>query len=247
MYANGWAADQPHPVFSGSKSFWGPLTVRAQEDGLLKLDEFVVETLPEWRASARDRRGRITVRMLLALTAGYGFGGLGAGVPTYDRAIAAPLQDDPGSKFTYGGIPFQVLGAVLSRKLAPRKLTPHEYLEQRVLQPAGSVAAAWRTLKDGTQPLPTGAFLTARNWLAYGSYMLAHRAEFAACFAGSRVNARYGLGWWLGSAHAHRDLVYASGAGGQGLYLVPSLDLVAVRFGKGRSYKHEAFARALLA
>ena len=57
--------------------------------------------------------------MLLDLTAGYGFGGLGSAVPTYARALDI-LENTPGSTFTYGGIPLQVFGAFLTERLQPR-------------------------------------------------------------------------------------------------------------------------------
>ena len=183
--------------------------------------------------------------MLLCLTAGFGFGGLGASVPLYDTALATPLHDEPGRRFTYGGIPLQVFGAVLARKLVQRKLTPHEYLHGRVLDPARVQVAKWRTLSDGTAPLPTGAFLSAQNWLAYGRFVIAHHASLTACFEGSAANARYGLGWWLGARGAPADLVYASGSAGQALYRAPSLDLVVVRFGKSSSYRHETSLKRL--
>jgi CubicO group peptidase (beta-lactamase class C family) len=184
--------------------------------------------------------------MLLSLTAGFGFGGLGSAVPTYDRALTMPLKNDPGSTFTYGGIALQVFGAVLARKLAQKKQTPHDYLRERVLSAAGVEIAKWRTLADGSQPLPTGAFLTAQSWLAYGSYVLANRAQLHECFTGSPANARYGLGWWLAPPALPSDLVYASGSGGQALYLVPSLNVAIVHFGKSASYKHETFLKRLL-
>ena len=167
-------------------------------------------------------------------------------------ALATPLRDEPGTRFTYGGIPLQVFGAVLARKLALRNLTPHDYLHERVLDLARVDVAKWRTLSDGTAPLPTGAFLSAKNWLAYGRFVIAHRASLAACFEGSAANARYGLGWWLKpevsgveGGEAPADLVYASGSAGQALYLVPSLDLVVVHFGKSASYRHEALLKRL--
>jgi len=40
--------------------------------------------------------------------------------------------------------------------------------------------------------------------------------------------------------------VNASGAGGQGLYIIPSLDTVIVHFGGSASFRHEAFLRRLL-
>ncbi len=124
-------------------------------------------------------------------------------------------------------------------------MTPQEYLHARVLDPNGIEIASWRTLKDGTQPLPTGAFLTAENWARYGSYVARSAGEFAQCFKGSVANPRYGLGWWLAPPAAPADLFYASGSGGQAMYVVPSQELVAVRFGNGGSFNHEVFLKRL--
>lgn len=244
-YANGFSAQTPHPLYSGTKSFWGVAALYASDDGLIGLDELVAETIPSWRED--DWKRRITIRMLLSLTSGFGFGGLGASVPTYDRALAIPLRDEPGTRFTYGGIPLQVFGAVLARKLAARRLTPHEYLHARVLDRAGVRVGKWRELSDGTHPLPTGAFLSAASWLAFGRFVIARRAALGPCFEGSAVNARYGLGWWLRARGAPDDLVYASGSAGQALYLVPSLNLAIVHFGKSSSYRHEALLKRLFA
>jgi CubicO group peptidase (beta-lactamase class C family) len=66
------------------------------------------------------------------------------------------------------------------------------------------------------------------------------------CFRGSAANPRYGLGWWLGGSGRFGDVFYASGAGGQALYVIPTIDAVIVRFGKSASYKHEPFLKRLL-
>ena len=230
------------------------LATAAQQDGILHLDEHVGETYPAWRDGAK---ALVTLRSLLQLTSGIGFGGLGASVPPYDKALATPLRDEPGSRFTYGGVPLQVFGAVLARKLASRAQTPHEYLRERVLDPAGVRVGWWRTLKDGTQPLPTGAALTARDWLAFGELVRAggtahgraivERAQLATCFAGSQANPRYGLAWWLSPIASVPDVVYASGSGGQALYVIPSEGAVVAKFGGSSSYKHDAFLKRLLA
>jgi CubicO group peptidase (beta-lactamase class C family) len=183
--------------------------------------------------------------MLLSLTAGYGFGGFGASVPQYERALEMPVRNTPGSRFVYGGIALQVFGAVLARKLADRNQTPHDYLRERILEPAGVAIDKWRELPDGTRPLPTGAFLSADNWLAYGRYVISQHAHFAECFKGSAVNERYGLGWWLGARNAPPDLIYASGSGGQALYIVPSLRLAVVLFGR-KAIAHERFLKRLV-
>ncbi len=251
-YGGGYDADKPHALYSGTKSFWGALAVAAQHDGLLDVDEPVAQTLSGW---AEGAKARVRLRDLLQLTSGIGFGGLGNAVPSFDSATAVELKNEPRATFTYGGIPLQVFGAVLARKLAPRGLSPHAYLHERVLDPIGLRIGSWRQLKDGTQPLPTGAFVTAREWRKFGVLVrdggrweqktIVPRAALARCFIGSDANPRYGLGWWLSPLPKHPDVVYASGAGGQAMYVVPSADAVVVKFGGSASYKHDAFLKRL--
>jgi CubicO group peptidase (beta-lactamase class C family) len=254
QYGNGYDAAKPHALYSGTKSFWGVTAAAAHDDGLLDLDETVAHTIPEW--AGEPRRARVTLRELLALTSGIGFGGLGAAVPVYERALETPIKDEPGERFTYGGIPLQVFGAVLARKLEPRKLTPHEYLRERLLDPIGVHIGSWRSLKDGTQPLPTGAFLAAREWCTYGRFILerAHHNgkalvsadSLAPCFTGSTANPRYGLGWWLDPLPAPPGIVHASGSGGQAMYIIPTERAVVVKFGQSNSYNHATFLKRLL-
>ena len=245
IYGAGYDASTPHALYSGTKSFWGVAAVVAQRDGLLRLDERVADTFPNWQTD--DRKKRVTLRQLLTLTSGIGFGGLGSAVPTYSKALAVELKNDPGTTFTYSGVPLQVFGAVFARKLESRKQTPHEYLHARILDPIGMRIGKWRTLADGTHPLPSGAFVSAREWLKYGQFVCEQREEFAECFAGSAVNARYGLGWWLGSPNAPPDLRYASGSAGQALYVIPSTRTVIVHFGHSSSFKHDAFLKRFFA
>jgi CubicO group peptidase (beta-lactamase class C family) len=254
QYAGGYDAGKPHALYSGTKSFWGVAAVAAADDGLLELDEPVANTFPAWAADARKRR--VTLRELLALTSGIGFGGLGNAVPTYERALEVEIKDEPGERFTYGGIPLQIFGAVLAAKLAPRGGTPHDYLRSRILEPIDVTVSSWRTLRDGTQPLPTGAFMTAREWLSYGRFILADgewngaavvaSQSVARCFVGSAPNPHYGLGWHLRPKAGAGDVVYGSGAGGQALYVVPSERAVIVKFGASSSYDHIAFLKRLL-
>jgi CubicO group peptidase (beta-lactamase class C family) len=243
-YGFGYGPDKPHALYSGTKSFWGVAALEAAREAILDLDASVAGHLPEFAAGAR---AKITPRMLLQMTAGYGFGGLGKAVPTYDRALDIELKNAPGTTFTYGGIPLQVFGACFARALSARNQTPHDYLRETVLKPAGVEVAAWRELSDGTHPLPTGASLTARAWLAYGRYVLENHARYADAFRGSAANARYGLCWWLAPPRLPEDIFYASGAAGQALYVIPSRTTVVVRFGKSTSHNHATFLKRLLA
>lgn len=189
----------------------------------------------------------------MSLTAGYAFGGLGNAVPTAQRALEIPLKNEPGTVFTYGGIPLQVFGEVLRRKVAPHYASPQAYLAARILDRIGVRVADWRRLRDGTQPLPTGAFTTASAWLAFGGLLLARgagvisSAGFDACTTGSGANPAYGLGLWLVRREGSLEAVYASGAGGQGLYVIPQRGIVAVHFGQSAGWNHAAFLKRLTA
>jgi CubicO group peptidase (beta-lactamase class C family) len=256
VYGPGWDGGKPHPLYSGAKSFWGIAAALAQCEGLLDLDETVGATFPLWQEDPWRRR--VTLRMLLQMTAGVGFGGLGNAVPSYAAALQTMLKREPETAFTYSGIPLQIFGAVFARKLEVLGLTPHAFLHARILDPIGMTIASWRELNDGTNPLPTGAFVGAREWLKYGALIagggifhgkrIVPSDVIAECLKPTDIAPRYGLGWWLGGPKgAPADAAYASGAAGQALYVIPSLNLVAVHFSKSTSWDHNAFLRRLLA
>ena len=262
-YPNGGAAGRAHELASGTKSFSGVMAAAAVKDGLLRLDERVADTIPEWRAD--PRRAKVTVRQLLGLTSGVRTGGERGRVPTYADAVAAPFVDEPGRRFSYGAVPFQVFGELMRRKLAPLDEGPIEYLRRRVLDPVGLSVGRWRRGADGNPLLPSGAALTARDWAKLGELVrlgglwrglpLLDPAALDACFEGTPANPRYGLTWWLnrpidprlaatipvvrrnasleGVPGVPSDLVFAAGAGDQRLYVSRSRRLVVVRQAKG--------------
>lgn len=242
---------QPHALYSGTKSFWGVAAAAAAEDGLLAIDEPIGATIGEWASGAPQ--AAVTIRQLLNLTAGYGFGGLGNAVPLGSRALKIALKTAPGTAFTYSGVPLQLLGEVLRRKLAPRFDSAHAFLQARVLDRIGMTVDRWRQLSDGSRPLPTGAFVRAHEWLRYGKLLLDGGAGvitpdgFRACVTGSAANPDYGLGLWLVRRDGGLACLYASGAGGQGLYVLPAERIVAVRFGASKSWDHAAFIKRLAA
>ena len=83
-YLNGHTREQSHRLASGTKSFVGVLALMAIEDGLLKLDERVADTLTEWKVDAR--KSQVTIRQLLTLTSGIAGGEVGD-VPSFREAV----------------------------------------------------------------------------------------------------------------------------------------------------------------
>lgn len=262
-YPNGSVPDQPHLLASGTKSFTGLIAAAAVQDGFLKLDDKVSDTITEWKVDSR--KTQITVRQILSLTSGLNPGDNQA-PPPYSQAVKQPLIHEPGSYWEYGPAPFQIFGEVIKRKLTERGDAPDPllYLDRRLLKPIGISCPFWRRSVEGDANMPSGAALTAREWAKLGEFVrgggkvrgkpLVDPEAFSQLFQGSKANPGYGLSWWLpGEANlidshsepiAERSLVgvpkdirMAAGAGKQRLYVIPSLGVTIVRQTDKRSPK----------
>jgi len=265
---NGHPVDEPHPLYSASESFWGLLGVAADADGLLDLDEPVSRTIPEFGADPLKREVRL--RQLLNFTSG-----LERGVQDlrrdevsnlYERSLQLDMVSEAGARFRYGSGQLYVFAAVLSRKLEGRYDDPLAYLEERILEPIGLEVAGWERDGDGNPDVAYGARLAASEWAKWGM-LLRDRGSFTgsevipadavdAVFRGSADAPDYGLTLWLNRSETAGKrfyggglpgLAFAAGVGNQRLYVIPSLDLVVVRFGDGnRHWSDDAFLSLLV-
>ncbi len=246
---------------SGTKSFSGVLAMLMVERGLLRLDELCAATLPEWRTDPGRRD--ITIQQLLTLTSGLP-GRIEGGatmVPSYTEAVAARAVARPGQRFAYGPVAFQVFGEIARRKLASAGLgsDPLDFLQRQLFDPLQIRPLRWRRDQNGMPHLPSGAALTAPDWLKFGRMMMGDRqmrtvlspASLAACVRTTPVNPGYGLTWWVPAAGmqgpgrragvaddmqalaAHGRVWLAAGAGNQRLYVLPDRQLVVVRQARG--------------
>lgn len=255
-YFNGWSADQPHRLASGTKSFSGGMLAAAVEDGLLTLDEKVVETITEWKDD--PRKSQVTIRHLLSLTSGIVPGSTRETSPSYARSVAiAGAKFWPGQRFQYGPIPYQIFGELMRRKLATKNESVEAYMKRRVLDSIGLRLSRWVKDEDGNVHPPNGMSMTAREWAKFGKLIL-HQGRWDGrqvvswevlkeCFVGSRANANYGITFWLKEAgNAPDDLVVARGLGSQRLYIIPSLELSVVQFAETEIFDDGSFLRRLL-
>lgn len=253
-YLNGHTAEKPHVLASGTKSFCGAILCCAAEDGLLTFDEKVADTITEWRE--HPRKSRITLRQLLSLTSGLDAGTIG-GVPTYEKALQSEAKHEPGRRFEYGPVPFQIFGEVMRRKLKDKNEDALSYLQRRIFTPIGLKYGLWREGADKLPHLPSGAFITAREWAKFGLLIrdqgrwqgkqIIPQARLEECFIGSKAGPSYGLTFWLGNGRAApRDLVMAAGKGKQKLYIIPSLNLLVVQLADATRYSEDTFLKLLL-
>lgn len=203
-YQNGRTLDTDWILASGTKSFTGVLLAAAIEDKLIKsFDEKVVDTIAEWKGD--KRKEQITLRQLLSLTSGLSAGQIGR-VPSYSDAVNSPLTSEPGTRFEYGPVPFQLFGEILTRKLKTRNETVMSYLNRRILDPIGLKVGNWR-MSNGQPLLPQGASLTAREWAKFG-LLLKDRGKWKGkqilsaklldeLSVGTKTNPAYGISFWL--------------------------------------------------
>ncbi len=252
-YMNGHTAEKPHLLASGTKSFSGFMAVAAQEDGLLKLDEKLCETITEWKEDAQKKD--ITIRQLLSLSSGIAGGETGQ-VSSYKQALAqAKVTGAPGTRFQYGPIPYQIFGEVMRQKLVAsgKAKDPLDYLQQRLFTPLGMKYELWREDGDKMPHLPSGAFFTAREWAKFGLFVLnggswegkeiVKAESLAECFKPAPANPNYGMTFWKSKpTDPIPDLVMAAGKGKQKLFMIPSKKLLIVQFADAEQrYREEKF------
>lgn len=254
-YAAGRKAETASELASGTKSFAGVVAIAAQEDGLLKLDEKVADTITEWKGDSR--KSEITIRQLLNLSSGLRGGGTGSPMP-YAEAIKIDTFAAPGKAFQYGPAPFQVFGELIKRKL--KKETYLEYLRRRILDPIGCDIGAWR-VRWGDPVMPSGASFTAREWAVFGELIrLEGKWDDKQILKAASIqqlwrpgaSPRYGLTWWLGgeTRQSVPGMVMAAGMGKQRLYVLKEHDLVIARLApvagrEGRGWDDAEFLNKL--
>lgn len=171
------SASTRYPVASASKWLTAALVMTVVDEGKLKLDAPISEVLPEFKGDA----GGITLRMLLAQTAGLGSLRSHVDISQSPRITLAqsaaeiatrPLAYPPGTVFEYGGPQFQVAGAMVE-KVTGRRWS--DLFEERIARPLGMTATTWEHLPargasaaETLNPLlQGGAITTADDYMRF--------------------------------------------------------------------------------
>lgn len=222
------------------------------------------EWLPESLPLSDPRKSDITLRHLLFATSGIPREGLKVddevkmGGGYLEMALGhvpgspwAKLDGEPGTVFNYStpGVMHLIL---LFNNAAGQDLFP--FLKERVFKPIGIEKLRWsnrlqsRDGKTGPYCSYGGVHTTARDHARF-CYLSMHRGRWGGkqivpssyydfAFRGTEANPAYGAQWWLAGRHpgAPPDLVETHGHRYNDGFVVPSLDLVFVRFGIGEKH-----------
>ncbi len=246
-YWRGFTTTSYQPVFSITKSVVSALIGMALADGRLTLTDTMAQWFPEIGFAPGAHAASVTVRHLLTMTAGFQEVG---GRMASDDPMAVLLRrapaSVPGEKFRYSSEDVDLLVAVLERAVGEPAI---DYAHRRLFMPLGiwrDIAKSyrkrlWQTDKQGRVKGSRGLHLTTRELASFGQlYLQGGRwqdkqllppnfvaaSTMAQASGGYPERVKYGYLWWVSVDSEGRPAFFASGAGGQYLYILPSLDLV---------------------
>jgi CubicO group peptidase (beta-lactamase class C family) len=255
-YFNGSAHEATQTSFSVAKSFASALVGHAVADGFIgSVDEPITRYIPE--LLERDPRfGRITIRHLLSMSSGLGYGE--AQVPWSDDALTyyaadlrrlalerSRIEEQPGRRFRYNNFNPLLTGLILERATGR---TVSEYLSETLWRSLGAEAdASWSldSVRSGFEKMESGINARAIDFAKLGSLFLARgywRGEqvlpdrwvelSTAYTAETDPSLDYQYGWWTFRDEELGDFYAAHGQYGQFIFVFPSQDIVVVRHGR---------------
>lgn len=179
VLAEGWwrpyRADQPHLLYSLSKSVTATAAGLAAAEGLLSFDDRVVDHFPELADAAVAPWSRtMQVRHLAAMATGHR-------EDTWDRMrrqdrdepvrafLSIAPDAEPGTLFAYNNGATYVLGALVQR-LTGEPLT--RYLQPRLLDPLGIDPPFWHSHPPGRELGFSGLHLRTEDVARFGQLYL---------------------------------------------------------------------------
>jgi Cu-Zn family superoxide dismutase len=253
QYYGGFAATETTQLWSATKSVTSTIVGIAIDEGLLTLDQTVGELLPDRiPAEADPRAATVTVRQLLTMTSGFAWTSNTDYQFAYDavdqtaRTLGLPFACDPGTCYEYNSGNVQVLSSIIQ---ALTGQTLAAYAQSRLFDPLGIAPPVWDVSVTGETLGAVGLHLTSRDVAKLGFLLLnggvwdgqqvisGAWVTAATSVQSSGVNAAgvsvggdntgYGYLWWTNTTLGLPGY-HAIGLGAQVLYVLPTLDLVAV-------------------
>ena len=135
-------------IYSASKSFTAAAVGIAQKEGLLSVDERLVDAFPDdLPETVSDNLQKATVRDLLTMCLGQETAALmGTQRPYYKEtdwvklSLSRPFVYEPGTKFVYNNVGPYLAGILVQRRAGCDLLS---YLQPRMLDPLGIPRTMW--------------------------------------------------------------------------------------------------------
>ncbi|WP_295809156.1 serine hydrolase [uncultured Nitratireductor sp.] len=170
-YWEPYGPDRLHMMHSITKSVTAMAVGLAHDDGLLKLDDPVIDYFPEHRPGAPEGIEAMHVRHLLTMTSGHGrgiSGGYWRKLKTSwaEDFLRQPLVHKPGDVFVYDSACSYMLSAIVQRVA---NKTVHDYLSERVFAHIGvSPDTRWDVSPEGVNSGGNGLWCRTSDLIRIG-------------------------------------------------------------------------------
>ena len=161
-------ADSAHILNSVSKTFTSAAVGFAISEGLLSLDEKIVDIFPELvTENVSDTMKRVTIRNLLTMNSGHGTEP--ASVRRSSNWVQAFLEAapeyEPGTCYCYNSYGTYVLSAAVQKRSGQKIV---DYLDTRLWQPLGIEKPMWQESPQGVNFGGWGLFLKTEDLARMG-------------------------------------------------------------------------------
>ena len=182
-----------------------------------------------------------------------------------------PLKYVPGTRWYYSSGTTNLLMLTLRNALKAKKRTLEDFAWGELFDKIGMSSVTWERDGAGTFVGSSYVYATPRDLAKYGYLFLNNGVwegkrlvgkdwvKFSTTASKANVKGHYGAQWWLNLGRPERkqkrrfpsvprELFYAGGHWGQGIFVFPSLDLVIVRTADDRdkTFYRGRFLRLIL-
>ena len=164
--------DTAHILNSVSKTFTSTAVGFAISEGLLSLDEKIVDIFPELvTENVSDTMKRVTVRNLLTMNSGHGRepASVRRGDDWVKGFLESHLDYEPGTCYCYNSYGTYVLSAAVQKRSGQKVV---DYLETRLWQPLGIEKPVWQESPQGVNTGGWGLYLKTEDLAAMGLCIL---------------------------------------------------------------------------
>lgn len=250
-YDKGFHSESRLLGWSMAKSITSTLVGILANKGIIHKEDKINE--PKWN---NDKRKEITWNNLLQMTTGLeweeNYGSISSVTQmlydsddVYASAINCPLEFIPGTHFEYSSGTTNILSGQIKKLFS----TSEEYWRfpyEELFYPIGAKSMLLEADPKGTFIGSSYAWATAKDWAKYGRLYLNNgkwngkqllTKEWIA-YTTSPVQSskgKYGAQFWLSTPtefpDVPQDMYFADGFQGQRIFIIPSKDLLVIRFG----------------
>lgn len=167
-----YAQDREHVLFSLSKSFTSTAAGFAVQEGLLSIDDKIIDFFPEkLPCKPCDYMREVTVGNLLSMASGHSVEpNAMKGEDWVYNFLTSYIDKEPGSLFTYNTAGTYMVSAIVQKVTGQ---TVFEYLKPRLFEPLGFSDKIW--WEESPQGVSCGGYgfnVTTRDLARFGQFYL---------------------------------------------------------------------------